>query len=391
MKKICALFALFYALFFFAACSSGQEEGIYLGIIGFNDAQYIKDIDFLDDSSESDFTSFIDDLTYSDGTSLYFADYTALKKMRSHSLPPKLKKVALVTFTDGLDNMSLAKNESNPENYNSQSAYRDAIHNMIANEKIHEYQVDAYTIGLEGNDVEDAAQFKETLKKLASSESNVFLVSNMDEAMKHFNEIAQSIYSISTTVNLDVKLPGGYDDGQLLRFTFDYPPTAQDSNLYIEATYRRSKDKRTLEKVKAKGLKGEQGIPTNSVEGGFYHFVFKNLKYGDSDSPISESDISSIELWKQTSTGGWDRESEFNPESSSTVTEDKNSALIMLVLDCTTSLGSDFSEMKQNAKNFVTTLVYGSSNRNNSGESSNGGDIICETKASVFDEDEESK
>jgi len=366
MKKICTLFALFCALFFFAACKGGKEEGIYLGIIGFNDAQYIKNIDFLDDSSKSDFTSFIYDLTYSDGTSLYFADYTALKKMRDHSRPPKLKKVALVTFTDGLDNMSLAKNESNPEDYSSQSAYRDAIHNMIANEKIHGHKVDAYTIGLKGKDVEDDAQFEETLKKLASNESNVFPVSNMEEAMEHFDEIAKGIYSVSTTVNLDVKLPGGYDDGQLLRFTFDSPLSAQDSNLYLEATYNRSKDTRTLEKITAKGLTGVGEISSNSEEGGFFHFVFKDLKYSGSESSMSESDISNIELWKQTSTGGWDRESEFNPESSSTVTEDKNSALIMLVLDCTTSLGSDFAKMKQNANDFVTTLVYGSSNSNGS-------------------------
>ena len=57
------------------------------------------------------------------------------------------------------------------------------------------------------------------MMKLASSNNNVFQVANMDEAMQRFSEIASSLYSISTSVNLGVNVPGGYDEGQKLRFT----------------------------------------------------------------------------------------------------------------------------------------------------------------------------
>ncbi|MBO4698856.1 DUF1566 domain-containing protein [bacterium] len=334
------------------------EEGLYFGIIGFNQELYIEDIDLLDSSSESSYKSFIDALTSGNGTGLYFADYTALGMMRDYSEPPNLKNVALVTFTDGLDNISLANDDYNPENYGSQAAYRNALHDMIVDEDgIHGKKIEAYTIGLKGNDVTDTAMFEETLKKLSSSDSNVFNVADMDEAKEHFREIAEGLYSISKTVNLDVLVPGGYDDGQLLRFTFDNK-TATASSLYIEATYRRISG-RTLENITYHGLASLTTVATGTSAGAYHHFVFEELKYADSDTPISDADINKIMLWKETSTGGWDKESEFDPASSVDLEENKNSALIMLVLDCTTSLGSDFSRMKQAAKDFVTTLVNG--------------------------------
>jgi hypothetical protein len=92
-------------------------------------------------------------------TGLYYADYQGLKKLNAYPQPPKLKNVALVTFTDGLDNYSLSDSETNPENYGSKLAYRTALHNKIVNELIHGKSVAAYTIGLKGNDVDDEVEF----------------------------------------------------------------------------------------------------------------------------------------------------------------------------------------------------------------------------------------
>lgn len=341
--------------------STMTDEGVYLGVIGFNQNLHIKEIGLLNHSTESSYKTFIDELTSDSGTALYFADYTALEKMRDYTLPPKLKNVALVTFTDGLDNASL-NDGYNPGNYSSRAEYRDALHDMIVNEKIHDQNVSAYTIGLKGNDVTDQTAFQETLNKLASSESNVFQVSDMEEAMARFKEIAEALYSVFQKIDLSVYVPGGYDDGQHLRFTFDDTVAAADSNLYIEATYRRpSGGGRTLEDITYHGFAdSETTISADSSQGVYYRFVFKDLKYAESNTPASDIDVQKMKLWTETSTGNWDKESEFNPESSSTTTEDKNSALIMLVLDCTTSLGDDFPRMQQAGKDFVTTLVNGS-------------------------------
>ena len=175
--------------------------------------------------------------------------------------------------------------------------------------------------------------------------------------MQRFNEIAANLYSVSVSVNLGVNVPGGYDEGQILRFTFDNASSATASNRYIEATYSRSSNSRTLKNIKYHGFsQGSTTLSSSSSQGAYYQFQFNDLKYSDGSS-VTQSDLNKIMLWKKTTTGNWDRESEFNPATSSTVTEDKNSALIVLVLDCTTSLGSDFSKMQQAGKNFVNTLA----------------------------------
>ena len=334
------------------------KEGIYLGVIGFNDQLYIKDISLLNSSTYQKFNDFISNLTPGNGTALYYADYTALKKLKAYPKPVELKNVAIVTFTDGLDNISTANSQYDPEGYGSTTAYRNALNNMIMNEPIHGVKVSAYSIGLKGSDVTDENQFKETLRKLSSSENNVFEVSNMAEAMERFSAIASSLYSISTSVNLGVNVPGGYDDGQRLRFTFDNVTLASSSTKYIEATYRRtSNGTRKLDNVIYYGFSaGANAIPSSASQGAYYTFLFQNLTNLDG-SPVAQTDLNNIKLWKQTSTGAWDKETEFNPTSSTTVTEEKNSAMIILVLDCTTSLGDDFVHMQESARQFVQTLA----------------------------------
>lgn len=338
------------------AGSNPTAEGVYLGIIGFNQQLYTKEIKLLNSSTSWVFTDFIDGLAPGMGTGLYYADYTALKELKSFGEPPKLKNVALVTFTDGLDNVSTATNQTDPENYGSISAYREALHNKIMNDKVHGKSITAYSIGLKGNDVTDNQEFSLNLQKLASSPNNVFEVSNMTEALQRFAEIAKALYSVTTTTSLAVDVPGGYDDGQLIRFTFDNVDNATSSSKYIEATYKRTSNGRSLENVSYHGFAQGATVLTSVSQGVYYRFKFDNLAYVGGES-VSETDMNRIKLWKKTTNGGWDRETEFSPGSSSNVVEDKSSALIMLVLDCTTSLGNDFSRMQSGAKSFVNTLA----------------------------------
>lgn len=75
--------------------SNPTDEGIYLGIIGFNQHLYEKEISLLNASTKSSFISHIDGLQMKDGTGLYWADNTALKRLQSFGEPPKLTNVAL--------------------------------------------------------------------------------------------------------------------------------------------------------------------------------------------------------------------------------------------------------------------------------------------------------
>lgn len=339
--------------------SSPTTEGIYLGIIGFNRTLYTKEIKLLNSSSESEFTSFIVGLQADNLTGLYYADYQGLKKLNAYPEPPKLKNVALVTFTDGLDNYSLSDSETNPENYESKAAYRTALHNKIVNELIHGKNVAAYTIGLKGDDVQDEVEFQDNLNKLASSNSNAFQVSNMNEVTQRFKQIADSLYSTSTSVNVKLDVPPGYEEGTQIRFTFDITDSGnpEQSNRYISAIYKRTSNSRVLDRITYKGLtQGLTSIESFDKQNGFYRFPFENLKDEHGNS-ISQTSLDRVLLWRKSSNGVWERETEFVPANSIVTEEDKNSALIMLVLDCTTSLGNDFSKMQTAAKEFIHTLA----------------------------------
>ena len=348
-----------------------MDEGIYLGIIGFNDDLTKKPIKRLTDANKNEFKSFISSLTQLNLTALYWADYSALEMMENFKISPdlQLKKVALVTFTDGLDNQSLSSDDFNPGPYDSHADYLDAIHGMIMDEDgIHGQPVTAYSIGLKGEDVTDEAKFENTLEMLATEESGdekfVFQVTDMSEVGQLFAEIAASLYSVSTTINVGVYIPGGYDNGQVIRYTFDNVSAATSSNLYIEATYHRSGSSRTLENIKYEGFIPGASTISSSATGPHneLYFQFNDLKYSNGD-PVSQSEIiSKSRLWKQTSSGAWDGETEMNmAELPPIIDEDKSSALIMLVLDSTTSLGSDFAKMQNEARNFVEILVNGGS------------------------------
>lgn len=358
--------------------SKPTTEGIYLGVIGFNEALYEKEIGLLNTSTQSSFTSFIDGLEMKRGTGLYWADNTAIKGLKTFGEPPKLAKVALVTFSDGLDNVSLGDNETNPENYSTKVAYLNALSDKIRHDEVYGESIDAYTIGLMGNDVTDVNEFHSNLRKLASNDSNAFEVSDMNEALQKFTEIAESLHTVTATASLSLLIPQGYDDGTIVRFTFDNISSteAAQSTSYIECTYKREENGRRLENITCGGWQIKVSS-VSSVEkvGKYYKVVFENLTKENGDL-VSDGDKTYLQLFYKTATGTWQIDSEFEPDTHSDIIPEQESAIIMLVLDCTTSLGDDFSTMKTAAKRFVETLVSSNSGGNNNGGGNNGGNTI---------------
>ena len=341
------------------------EEGIYLGIIGFNYQLNMREISYLTSSNMTEFQDFIEDFEMDDGTALYFADYTALKMMNDYTpVPPKLQTVALVTFTDGEDTSSDGP-VNDPENYNDPDVYLNAIHNKIVTNGIHGLSVEAYSIGLRSGDT--GSDFKSKLEKLASSSDKAFEVSDMEEVQERFTKIAEDLYSVFKTINIDFKVLGNYSDGTRMRFSLDIycdhdenecEKNGKNSNLYIDATYRRNGNERSFENFAYYGFSGNLTTVKcgERDQKGFYPCKFENLKYDNMDTEIKQ-----IELWKNDN-NEWKHENEALKQEDSAVNESKSSALIMLVLDCTTSLGnSKFKKLQEAGKDFIETLVNGGS------------------------------
>lgn len=330
----------------------GTAEGMYVGIIGFNDALTTKPIGLLSNTTEQNYFSFIDRLEMRNATALYHADNTALDWLQSATLPSSLINVSLVTFTDGLDNASLMLNDS----YTSQAQFLTAVNNRIMNDRVQGKRINAYAIGMKGNDVVDEAGFRQNLQKLSSNSSNMFEVDNMDEANSRFREIASQLYNETSTVTVKVKIPGGYDNNTVIRITFDNVTNGNNSTQYIQGTYSREGGKGKLSNVNYYGLQSLSGttLVSDSQDGLCYWYTFAELKTPSGD-PVSTSDM---KLWRfVSSTAEWQPESEFTPSSYSNVEVDRKSAVVVLVLDCTSSLGStDFEKMKGAAKEFIRVL-----------------------------------
>ena len=337
-------------------------SGLYLGVTGFNQALYNYPIQLLDSETQSGFNNFINGLTAKNGTVLYYSVDEAISTLQSRRFPDDLFNVAIVTFTDGLDKGSMMLNS----NYESDEEYLSAVNSRIVNEKVSSQEISAYSIGIRGDDVSDVAKFNANLQQLASSPSNAFEVSSMNEVNTKFKEIAKQLKEQSFIQTISLNIPGEAN-GTKIRFTFDNVTNAANSKLYIEGTFNLKN--KTLEGVTYYGLTSTSGTTVQgTVDGIFVSFTFEGITT-DSKQTVSRDYIN--EWTYISSTEAWQINSEFDRDQNTDIIVEEKSAAIMLVLDCSSSLGDQFSTMQNSAKSFINTLVNGSEEDDNGSGSGN--------------------
>jgi len=345
--------------------AGGSATGLYTGIIGFNGNITTSSPSLLNATTQAAFTSKIDALTLADNSALYYAVDNAITMLQTATLPNDLVNVSIVTFTDGFDNVSINRNKA----YITLGvgAYRTAVNNKLKTTKIGNLNISAYSIGIKGGDViaggaDAEARFKdEDLNALANPVTNAKLASDMNAVNQQFTDIASSLYSESVSCSIKLKIPGGIVTDKI-RFTFDDGITdvskVDDSTLYIEgvASYNVSTDSYSITNVVYHGMTGISGATVSGTEvsDGSVEYTFQ-VK--------SNLDKANVKLWKSEAPSftGWDSESEFKGASDTVVTTEKKSAVIILVLDCSSSLdaggANGFTAMKTAAKSFISTLV----------------------------------
>ena len=325
-----------------------EEQLVYLGIVGFNQELYEKPIDVLATSTAYSYTSFVRDLARKDGTLLYYAVDHAIDMLDKKDFQTPLTSVSLVTFTDGLDQGSLMMNG----NYSTDEQYLDAVNKRISYTNVKGIPLTAYSVGLRGSDVTDYRLFQKNLNKLASSPEKAFEVNDMDAVRSRLKEICDQILSISTRQTFSLKIPG-QSNGTLIRFTFD-KELPEDSKLYIEGTFNLST--RSLTNVTYHGLKATSGSFVQGTQDGiFVTFTFTGMQRADGNGLIPQNDIK--EYYKTSGSLVWQQNSEFTPSNNTQTTITHSGAAIMLVLDCSNSLGTQFGDMKSYAQDFINTVA----------------------------------
>ena len=341
--------------------ASAMESGIYLGITSFNASLYTQPIAILNQETKSVYDNFVDAMTMKNGTVLCYSVDQAINMLQSTSMPNDVSTVALVTFTDGLDQGSLMKDDR----YDNDDDYLAAIKNRITSEKIAGKSLTAYSIGLRGEDIStnaDISKFRSTLKLLASADSNATEVTNMSEVNAKFQEIAEKLNSSTNIQTVTIKMPG-ISNGTRVRFTFDNVSSAEKSNLYIEGTFNLKS--RSLTDVEYHGMTSSSGTVISGVtEDIFVTFKFEDIQ--THNNRLLSMDF--ISEWYFTSASSWQINSEFDKNDQPDIINEQSSAVIMLVLDCSSSLGSQFSSAKNNAKSFIATLCNSSDTGNGEGD-----------------------
>ena len=322
------------------------DAGVYLGIVGFNQQLYRKEIALLDNRTRPEFDAFIDGLTMNSGTLLYWAADNALSMLQTGPVPKNLAHVVMVTFTDGLDQGSLMMNTG----YSTTDQYLAALRSRI-NGGIKGKALKSYAIGIRGNDVTNNTLFAHNLQQLASPTGWWTEVTDMADVAGKFDGVATMVNHVSKSQDIALRIPG-LGNGTKVRFTFDGVLDAQLSQFYIEGTF--NLPDRSLRNVRYSGVSSTSGSTIQGVQDGiFVTFKFTDTRIGD--EPIELRHVN--EWYYVNSTGTWEQNSEFNPSENLDVTVTPNGVLVFLVLDCSSSLGTDFPKLKEAAKAFVRGLT----------------------------------
>lgn len=353
-RNLLFIAALLLTTTLFTSCGKDKPDtskpGLYVGIIGFNSELTSNKLTLLNTSTKDGMKDFINNLTMEDGTILYHAVNTALDKIVAVNPPDDLANVSIITFTDGMDQGSYMLNP----NYSTGAAYLEAVNSRIHNTTIGDNAVpiSAYSIGVLGNGINEL-NFIESLGKLSSNPiHNVYLVDNMAEVGQTFGELAQDLYHQSASWDVTLKTPAP-EHNTRIRFTFDNVNNAYFSQRYIEGVFLNQNGTCVFNVTDYDGILYCDDVIYPRTEGIFMYFTFSDL-YTDGGEQVYTSNTKQWNWEELTHT--WMNNDEFTPSGNVVTHEEFKSAMIMLVLDCSSSLGNDFVNMKTAANGFIETL-----------------------------------
>ena len=323
---------------------------VYLGIIGFNKELKSKPVEILDLTSVDTYTDWVTNLSLNSNTLLYHAVNTGIATLQSATYKNKLSNAVLVTFTDGLDQGSLALNY----NFRTDQEFAQYLSEVISETKVQDVPLQAYAIGVKGTDVSDDALFMTNLNSLSSKPENVHQVSSMSQISDEFNAIYEDIVRQKDQLILTISVPF-MSDGAICRFTFDNASNAEFSNAWVQGTFNRST--MSLENITYEGLSSNSGNRIQGIQNGLnvsFSFFDCRDRYGNI---LQFPDKDYIDQWIYVdSNKTWQHNVEMG--NNDIELEKRNSTAVMMLIDCSSSIGSsDFKNIQNVANIFIERLI----------------------------------
>lgn len=330
-----------------------DDSGIYMGVTSFNTTLKTLPIQRLSDTTKNTFFDFINGLQMDNATLLYYAVEKSIDALGNPTYPDNLSNAILVTFTDGLDQGSLAMNPA-PKNWRN---YATQLHNKIGSAKIQGLPLKAYTIGLKSADVLDDEQFMLNLTQLASDDSKAHSVANIAEVENELTKIYEELNRQTSKRIISITVPM-MSDGDKYRLTLDgtnASSSAKDSKRWIQGTF--SIDDYSLNNIEYYGISSTSGIKVKGKLNGLYlTFTFDDCR--DETGNVLDIKDDDIDEWTYIpSRDDWQHNVEMMREGVIKVEDIKTSAAIMFALDASKSLGDLFPSLKTTASNFIQRLL----------------------------------
>lgn len=330
-----------------------EDGGVFMGIVAFNDEITDKPVAFLDENNKDEFMSFVNGLQMGNATLLYYAVDQAIDAIGAPTYPDNLSNAVLVTFTDGLDQGSLAMK---PE-YRTSKGYASHLAEKISETKIQGNQLQAYSIGLKSNDVVDDELFMLNLESLASSSENALSVNNIAEVQQELANIYDNLNRQTTKRVVSIAVPM-MSHGDTYRFTLDRTTdNVADSKMWIEGVF--NIDDLSLTNLTYHGMTSASGTKLIAERDGVYlKFTFDDCR--DDEGNVLTVEKDDIDQWTYiASRDVWQHNVENDKDGKINIEDIKSSAAIMFALDCSSSLGDLFPVLKETAKSFIDRLAGG--------------------------------
>lgn len=292
-------------------------------------------------------------------TLLYYAVDNAITSIGRPNYPANLSNAVIITFTDGLDQGSLAMK---PEQMTSRN-YAQYLSDRISSTSINGQQLQAYTIGLKSNDVADDELFMLNLKSLASSPEKALPVTDIEGVKTELTKIYEELYRQTSQRVISIIVPM-MSHGDRYRFTLDGTTDqskVNNSEMWIDGEFDITNF--SLNNVQYHGFTSTSVNRIVAEQDGVYiKFTFTDCRTEDGD--ILEIEKNDIDQWSYISSGNiWQHNVENDKEGKIDIEDVRTSAAVMFVLDCSRSLGELFPVLKETANSFIDRLAGGNSSQ----------------------------
>ncbi len=333
----------------FSACSGddyeepdNQEvlktsERIYVGVVAFNES--VKELPITNDLEKV--RTFINQQTNDKDATAFAYSVSRGVKMFDASGLPNFDKIFMLNFSDGTDNRSnMLWGEE------GRMVAQNAVYEAAQSDLKEYSNLSSYAIGF-GDD----AGFKDKMKKIVTGGGEYQNAYSSSNLYTIFNDVANSIISGAKNITLQTN-PGYFSEGSYKYFKLQFRTIGMIITDYTYVKMEGNPSNGYTLSVIKKGnyvtfdtpLRGTYNQNTKKVE-----LPLNNLKF-IYDNKEKEFKLEKVEVSYDDSKYYEDVEDASSAESIS------QKIGVVLVLDCSSSMGNAFEPMKEAAISFLKTL-----------------------------------